>query len=173
MESAPVRTGVKNFSGTSWMEGCGRPPRPKRRHGLYTHPRTRSEPVIAFKRPQKMRLRRAGFETLRETASRHRRDTHAGEPRLGDESFDFNNSFGQDDDFMNESIGSRGLQDFGDLRDPSDLSMDRSPASLDTFDMPNAFDLVAQQSATVFRAVAINGKAALPAGPENATAVVA
>ena len=47
MESAPVRTGVKNFSGTSWMEGCGRPPRPKRRHGLYTHPRTRSEPVIA------------------------------------------------------------------------------------------------------------------------------
>ena len=71
---------------------------------------------------------------------------------LGDESFDFNNSFGQDDDFMNESIGSRGLQDFGDLRDPSDLSMDRSPASLDTFDMPNAFDLVAQQSATVFPA---------------------
>ena len=53
---------------------------------------------------------------------------------------------------MNESIGSRGLQDFGDLRDPSDLSMDRSPASLDTFDMPNAFDLVAQQSATVFPA---------------------
>ena len=30
--------------------------------------------------------------------------------------------------------------------------MDRSPASLDTFDMPNAFDLVAQQSATVFPA---------------------
>ena len=53
---------------------------------------------------------------------------------------------------MSESIGSRGLQDFGDLRDPSDLSMDRSPASLDTFDMPNAFDLVAQQSATVFPA---------------------
>ena len=53
---------------------------------------------------------------------------------------------------MNESIGSRGLQDFGDLRDPADLSMDRSPASLDTFDMPNAFDLVAQQSATVFPA---------------------
>ena len=47
MESAPVRTGVKNFSGTTWMEGCGRPPRPKRRHRLYTHPRTRSEPSPA------------------------------------------------------------------------------------------------------------------------------
>jgi hypothetical protein len=47
MESAPVRTGVKNFSGTSWMEGCGRPPRPKRRHCLYTHARTRSAPSPA------------------------------------------------------------------------------------------------------------------------------
>ena len=41
--------------------------------------------------------------------------------------------------------------------------MDRSPASLDTFDMPNSFDFVAQQSATVFPAAAINSKAALPA----------
>ena len=47
MESAPVRSGVKNFSGTSGSGGCGRPPRPKRRHGLYTHPRTRSEPSPA------------------------------------------------------------------------------------------------------------------------------
>ena len=37
---------------------------------------------------------------------------------LGDESFDFNNSFGQDDDFMSRKHREPGLQDFGDLRDP-------------------------------------------------------
>ena len=111
-----------------------------------TRPRTIPEIAPTSSRPERHRPHPPTRTRVRDT---HRQANLFG---LGDESFDFNNSFGQDDDFMNESIGSRGLQDFGDLRDPADLSMDRSPASLDTFDMPNAFDLVAQQSATVFPA---------------------
>ena len=47
MESAPVRSGAEKFFVQFLKSYSGRPPRPKRRHRLYTHPRTRSEPSPA------------------------------------------------------------------------------------------------------------------------------
>lgn len=67
---------------------------------------------------------------------------------LGDPTHDADlfGSFGQDDDFMGDSMDR--MQDFGDLGDRG------LGSSLDDFEtaMPNSFDLVAQQSATVFPA---------------------
>jgi len=67
---------------------------------------------------------------------------------LGDPTHDADlfGGFGQDDDFMGDSMDR--MQDFGDLGDRG------LGSSLDDFEtaLPNSFDLVAQQSATVFPA---------------------